>query len=85
MAATTNLTITVAEGYVLVKANPSVWRIWANSLPYNNWELVIAASQPAETVRGELHSGRTSYDTQGFTGNIYVRALGNDQNFTITE
>lgn len=63
MAATTNLTISPADGWVLVASSPGPLTLKSNCPEWMGFQLAIAAVVPAAEFIGEVHSGETSWET----------------------
>jgi len=85
MALTSSVIIIREDGWTLIASNPAAITVKSNMLPYMTFEITIAPNLPPTDFKGEQHPGGTSWESQGFAGNLYLRAHKESQHFAITQ
>lgn len=86
MASTTNITVTESEGWRLISTDPKAVTLKSNSPSWYWFHVAIAGSEPSGDFVGELHGGGTSWESQGFIGNLFVKVdiPNQDHHFAVT-
>jgi len=84
MATTTNILVGETEGWTLVASSPAAITLKSNAPPWMDFAVAIAGSLPAVDFVGEQHPGGTSWESQGFIGNLYVKAYDEAHQFAVT-
>jgi len=85
MALTSNITVKKADGWTLAASNPAAITVKSNAPTWMTFAVAIASSQPTIDFVGEQHPGGTSWESQGFAGNLYLKAYDDAHLFGVTQ
>jgi len=75
MAVTTNITITPAQGWLLVASSPGAITVKSNEEFFKRYSWAIASSAPSASSVGNVEAGGVSFESNGFAGNLYVKVF----------
>jgi len=84
MAATTNIIIDKTAGWTLIASSPGAITLKSNAPSWMAFATAIASSLPAADFVGEQHPGGTSWESQGFAGNLYAKTY-DAHHFAVTQ